>query len=172
MILQPKEYEDLLRSTMSDSWSRLDYEGALLNLRLVGIRKVDAPVRSYFDAKREQVYTGMRYAPLGRTPYKLWAGSCYRVTTQVEFIKPVPDSVYGLVVPVSGLATGGFDILSGPIIPGFKGQIEFTVLAANALEIHELCIVGHLMMLGSYTPVVKPERTQPKGASGGKKKAS
>jgi hypothetical protein len=125
---------------------------------------MDSPVRVYFDANREQVVSGVRYAPIGH-PYKMWIAKGYTIQTQVEIIKPIPKHWVVRIVPNEGVVIGGMNIMSSLVLPGFKGELNITVGMINNMELRDMCAIGYLMFEGESKPQPKPKpksKPQPK----------
>lgn len=155
MIVTVDKYEKLLTAKGTGSWGRLDFEGDCTNLRIFDVRQMDGSPKVYFDGKREQVVTGVRYQPVGRLPYRLMPGQCYKIMTHVEFIKPIPKGLTAVIVSTQGISDAAVCILSAPMLEGFKGLISFTVMAFRSLEIDSMAVIGRLMMFSSVVPPVK-----------------
>lgn len=166
MIVTADKYEKLLKAVGTGSWGRLDFEEVFTNLRVLGIRQMDGSPKIYFDGKREQVLSGVRYQPVARIPYRLIPGQCYKVMTHVEFVKPIPKGMVAMVVPTQDTSDAAVEILSAPIAAGFKGPISFTVTAHRSLEIDQMAAIGRLMMFDSKVPTIK----KPVKSSSNKKK--
>jgi len=153
MLIDPKRYNNLLAARGAGAWGRLDYDGRYTNLRVLNVRQNDSNLRFYFDAGREQVVTGVRYAPIRANPFLMVPGYGYRITSHIEFVKPVPDDIMVLVIPNRMLAENGLQIISAPLVPGFKGLVEFTCMTICALSIEDMIAVGHLMFFTIDDPV-------------------
>lgn len=164
MIVTADKYEKLLTSKGAGSWGRLDFEGDYTNLRVLDVRQMDGSPRIYFDGKREQILTGIRYQPVGRIPYRLMSGYCYKFMTHVEFVKPLPKEMTALVMSVQDMSDAAVCILSAPMTAGYKGSISFNVLAFRSLEIDQMSVVGRLVIFDGTIPIVEkePEPKAPK----------
>lgn len=160
MILKPSVYEELLRSVAQDSWSRLSYIGDLLELRLVDVKRLDAGSRIYFDGKREQVVSGLRYAPGGSSPYRMWPEETYRITTQIEFVKPMPEGMMAQFYVNEDLARAGLFVTANPILEGFRDRVAITAVVSERLEIQSLCAIGYLAFYGEDRPVTESEEVE------------
>jgi len=145
MLVNPRKYNSLLAARGAGAWGRLDYDGRYTNLRVRNVRQNDSNLRFYFDASREQIVTGVRYAPIRANPFLMVPGYGYRITSHIEFVKPVPDNVMVLVVPNRMMAENGLQIISAPLEPGFRGLVEFTCTTLCALSIEDMIAVGYLM---------------------------
>lgn len=165
MIIKSEKFEDLLKSTMTGSWGRLDYENGNVNVRVVGMREFDTTKsRVYFNPKREQVVTGPRYV-LMRSPFRLSIGRGYKLTSQLELVKPVPEGYVGMVIPNEMMTRVGLDIISAPMYEGFKGVIEVSVLPIGYVELTEMSSVGSLVFFelsdGVKKQAPKPANKKP-----------
>ena len=145
MLLNPRKYNNLLAARGAGAWGRLDYDGRYTNLRVRNVRQNDSNLRFYFDAGREQIVTGVRYAPIRANPFLMVPGYGYRITSHIEFVKPVPDDIMVLVVSNRMMADHGLQIISAPLEPGFKGLVEFTCTTICALSIEDMIAIGYLM---------------------------
>lgn len=156
MIVTADKYEKLLTSIGRGAWGRLDFEGDCTNLRITDVRQLDGYPRIYFDGKREQVVTGVRYQPTSRLPFPIMAGYCYKLTTNVEFVKPIPEGMYGLVIATQDMVDCGIMILSAPMMPGFKGVVIFSVMGIRSVELDSMVVGARLMLFSSLQAVKKP----------------
>lgn len=153
MIVTVDKYERLLTAIGRGAWGRLDFDGDCTNLRVADVRQFDGYPRVYFNGQREQVITGVRYQPMTRVPFGLISGVCYKITTNVEFIKPIPKKMFGLVVSTQAMVDAGLMLLSAPMMAGYKGLITFSVLAARSVELDSMVVGAHLMMFDASVPV-------------------
>ena len=168
MILETKQFEGLLKSTVRGAWTNLDYDNGLVNVRVKNVREFEGTARMYFDLKREQVATGPRFTIM-RPPYRLVMGRGFRVTSQLEFIEPIKDGYVAMVIPNEMATRVGIDILSPPMYPGFVGEIEFSVISAGYVELTDMVSLGRLMFfdIGSGKQAKAPAKNTETKKTGG-----
>jgi len=149
MILTVDKYEHLLTAVGQGAFGRLEFEGDLVNLRTFDVKQLDGYPKIYFDGRRVQVITGLRYQPVMRKPYAIVPNLAHKVITNVMFVKPLPEGMYALVVPVPEYSMAGGAILSAPLTAGFQGSVSFTTHTLRGVEVEDMTIIARLMFFGN-----------------------
>jgi hypothetical protein len=118
VVLKSETVSHWMRATGDGAWGELEHVQEATKVRLKWMRYLDGHARVYFDARRDQVVTGPRFAMM-RSPYGMGPGYCYRVTTQLEFIRRIPKGLVGIVVPTDMMTQLGLSVISSPLYPLF-----------------------------------------------------
>ena len=165
MILEPKGYKHLLKSVVPGSWGRLDFENSMVSVRVMDIRTIDGSLRVYFGHDREQVMSGQRYHPMSRVPWGMGPGYVYRLDSQIELVKEIPEGMKVQLVIDPEIAASGAFVTPLTLAPGWRGRVSMCIMVTRPTTFDSMVKIGGLLFEQDVKPAV------PKNKAPAKKKA-
>lgn len=151
MIAYAHRIEDRVKSDLAEG---VEYDGNAFALRLRDMRLYNGAARVYFDESGTQVSRGVQFSPISemdRRPFNIrrpW--ETYRVLTNLEFTKPVPNGYKIQIEPYEEIGDVGFMFLTKTLPAGFTGRVSVIVVVTRRAVLDENIIFARAQLVADW----------------------